>query len=144
MSDLTYTITKTFQVIEPTSLKLMLSGVLSILFFFFGNLYTDALIAILMLMIFDTVFGIAAAYYEGSPITSRQFSRSVIKGVVYFMGISAGYFADLTVPFDIIQGTMIAFVGVTEFISILENMGRLGYQTPKKLLNQLKDYQSNK
>ena len=39
---------------------------------------------------------------------------------------------------------MVAFVGITEFISILENIGRLGYQTPKKLLNQLKEYRDNK
>jgi phage-related holin len=60
------------------------------------------------------------------------------------MSISAGYFADITIGWNLIQSVMVGFIGVTEFISILENMGRMGYQTPKKLLNQLKDFQSQK
>ena len=131
-------------IVEPNIAKIVLSVVLSTLFFLFGNLYTEALIAIAMLMIMDTIFGMMAVYVEGGQITSRRFSRVLIKGIVYFSAISAGYFADLTIPLNFIQGTMVAFVGTTEFISILENIGRMGYQTPKKLLNQLKDYRDNK
>lgn len=129
--------------LELTTIKLVASAaVLST--FFFGDFHQQAIIAIVMLMVFDTFLGMMAAWQEGHPITSRKFSRVVQKGVVYFMGVSAGYFADLTIGWQVIQATMIAFIGVTEFISILENMGRLGYQTPKKLLNQLKDFQSQK
>lgn len=130
--------------VEPNIAKVVLSGVLSVLFFLFGSLYTEALIAITMLMLMDTIFALMAVYHEGGEITSRRFSRVLVKGIVYFSAISAGYFADLTIPMNFIQGTMVAFVGVTEFISILENIGRMGYQTPKKLLNQLKDYRDNK
>lgn len=131
-------------VVHPTGLKIIVSIILSVAFFLFGHLYTDALVAIVMLMLFDTILGVSAVYEEGEHVSSRKFSRVVTKGLVYFSSISAGYFADLTIPFNFIQGTMIAFIGVTEFISILENMGRLGYQTPKKLLNQLKEYRDNK
>ncbi len=110
----------------------------------FGDFYNDALLGITILMVMDTILGVSASYVEGTPISSRRFGRAVVKGAIYFMAISAGYFADLTIPFDIIQGTMIAFVGVTEFISILENIGRMGYETPKKLLNQLKEYRDSK
>lgn len=144
MTELAYTLQKIQQLIEPSSLKVLAAGILSVGFFMFGHLYTDALIAIVMLMVLDTIFGIAATYHEHGEITSRRFSRAVIKGIVYFSSISAGYFADLTIPFNFIQGTMIAFVGVTEFISILENMGRMGFQTPKKLLNQLREYRDSK
>lgn len=144
MNELAYITSKTALIAEPTTIKIGLSVFLSVLFFFFGNLYTEALVAIMMLMLIDTVFGMAATYHEGNPITSRRFSRALLKGIVYFSAISAGYFADLTVPFNAIQGTMIAFVGVTEFISILENIGRMGYQTPKRLLNQLKDFKNSK
>ena len=133
-------------IIEPSLLKIAASFVLGFLFLF-GDFHTQGIIAVLMLMIFDTILGVTATYQEGQAITSRKFSRVVQKGVVYMMAISAGYFADLTVAgsgVQIIQPTMIAFVGITEFISILENMGRLGYKTPKKLLNQLKDFQSQK
>lgn len=133
-------ITSTF---EPTVAKLIVT-LLVVLIFLVGEVHTQALVAIVMLMIIDTGFGLAAAWKEKAPITSRRFSRVIQKGIVYFMAVSAGYFADLTIGYHFIQATMIGFIGVTEFISIIENMGRLGYQTPKKLLNQLKDFQSQK
>ena len=130
-------------VIEPTIVKFIATALLAFAFLF-GDFHTEAITAVLMLMIFDTILGVMATYSEGQAITSRKFSRVVQKGLVYFMSISAGYFADLTIGWTVIQTTMIAFIGVTEFISILENMGRLGYQTPKKLLNQLEDFKSQK
>lgn len=138
-----YLIEKTSAVFEVNTLKVVVSTTLSVFFFLFGNLYTDALVAITMLMIIDALLGVWASRMEGKPITSARFADSVKKGIVYFMAISAGYFADLTVPFNAIQATMVGFVGVTEFISILENAGRMGYQTPKKLLNQLRDFQKH-
>lgn len=147
MTSFTDIITTTF---EPNSMKVVSSVVVTFAFFF-GDLHDSAILAVAMLMIFDAVTGVMAAWYEGKPITSRRFASSVRKGIVYFIAISAGYFTDQTMatslPFvdgHTIQSVMIAFIGVTEFSSILENMGRLGYQTPKKLLNQLKDFKSKK
>jgi len=130
-------------VVEPTIVK-GLTSVALLIVFLIGDFYTQGVLAVLMLMVFDTILGLMATWYEGQALTSRKFSRVVQKGVVYFLGISAGYFADITIGWQLIQATMIAFIGVTEFISIMENMGRMGYQTPKKLLNQLKDFQSQK
>lgn len=127
----------------PTITKVAVSVAIGISFFF-GHLYNDAIVALMMLMFFDTVLGIGATLYEGKAITSRKFSRVLHKGIVYLSSISAGYFLDQTIPFAMAQSSMIGFVAVTEFISILENMGRMGFQTPKKLLNQLKDFQSKK
>jgi len=129
--------------IEPTLIKLLATAVLAFMFLF-GDLHTQGVIAVLMLMLFDTIMGVMASWQEGHPITSRRFSRIVQKSIVYLIAISAGYFTDTTIGITITQATMIAFIGVTEFISILENMGRMGYQTPRKLLNQLKDFQSLK
>ncbi len=130
-------------VFEPTLVKIVTSALLAFTFFF-GDFHTQGVIAVMMLMLFDTILGVMATYSEGQPITSRKFSRVVQKGTVYFIAISAGYFTDQTIGWQVIQATMIGFIGVTEFISILENMGRMGYQTPKKLLNQLKDFKSQK
>lgn len=140
MLDIISIISTTF---APTVTKLLASSGLFILFLV-GPLYHDAIIAVIMLMIIDTILGIAAVIYEGKAITSRKFSRVLHKGIVYLMSISAGHFVDLTMPVPIAQSTMIGFIAVTEFISILENMGRMGYHTPKKLLNQLRDFQSQK
>lgn len=141
---ITYATAKMSALAEPTTLKLGVAGVMSVVLFLFGNLYHDALVAIIMLMAIDFVLAVSAAKRNGDPITSRKASRSLIKGIVYLSAISAGYFADQTVPGAFMQGSMVAFVGVTEFISILENVGRLGYATPRRLLNQLYDYQKNK
>jgi phage-related holin len=122
----------------------IVASIIVIFLFFFGDFHSQGIIAILMLMTFDTYLGVQASWIEGQPITSRRFSRVVQKGIIYLMAISAGFFTDITIGWHVVQSTMIAFIGVTEFISILENMGRLGYQTPKKLLNQLKDFQSTK
>ena len=129
--------------LEPTLLKFVVAGIMAFSFLF-GDLYTQGVMAVLILMIFDTIMGVMCAYREDQPITSRKFSRVVQKGFVYMLTISSAYFADVTIGWNLIQATMIGFIGVTEFISILENAGRLGYQTPKKLLNQLKDFQSLK
>lgn len=118
-------------------MKLLTTGAVSLASFLFGEVYHDAIVAIVMLMTIDTILGMAAALKENQALTSRRFGRAVVKGIVYLTAVSAGYFADLTIPYNFIQSTMVGFVGVTEFISILENMGRLGYKTPKKLLNQL-------
>lgn len=140
---LLYIVDKTSAVFEVNTLKVVVSVLLSVFFFFFGNLYTDALVAIVMLMALDAFLGVWASKREGAAITSSRFADSVKKGIVYFMAISAGYFVDLTVPLDLVQATMVGFVGVTEFISVLENAGRMGYSTPKKLLNQLRDFQKH-
>ena len=130
-------------IIEPSILKLATTALIAFSFLF-GDFYTQGLIAVLMLMIFDTILGLMATWHEGQPITSRKFSRVLQKGIVYFLAISSGYFADITIGWQLIEAAMIGFIGVTEFLSIMENMGRMGYQTPKKLLNQLENFKSLK
>jgi phage-related holin len=126
------TLTKLF---DHSLLKVMVGLTIS---FLFGSLYNEALMAIVILAVMDVLTGLTATYHEDKPVSSRRFMRKVYSLTVYLLAISAGYFADLTIPGSFIQGTMIAFVGCTEFLSILENIGRMGYQTPQKLLNTLK------
>lgn len=129
---------------EPTLLKAIMAILVSAGFFLFGDLHTQGIIAVLMLVMFDTIFGVISAYTNGVQITSRRFSRIVQKSVVYLLAISAGYFTDITIGWHLVQSTMIAFIGVTECISILEKMGQLGYATPQKLLNQLEGFKATK
>lgn len=123
----------------PSVAKILTSFCIATSTFLFGNTYDEALIAIVMLMIFDFIFGLSASKYEGTPITSRRGMHGIIKGLVYFSAIASAHFVDHTIPFELVQSTMMGFVAVNEFISILENIGRLGYETPKKLLNQLRE-----
>lgn len=144
MEHIHYIIHKANALFEPSIAKMVASILIASSSFLFGDIYHQALTAIVMLMVMDTILGVAAAYANNEVITSRRFANSVVKGIVYFTAISASYFADITIPYNFIQSTMIGFVGITEFISILENIGRLGYKTPKKLLNQLHSEYVNK
>lgn len=145
MEYLQYSLNKIATLAEPSVLKVIVSLLIAISTFFFGHLYNEALQAVVMLMVLDTILGVAAAKVSGEVISSKRFARSIVKGIIYLTSISAGFMADQTIPFAFIQSTMIGFVGVTEFISILENIGRMGYKTPKKLLNRLEEeYLTNK
>jgi len=119
-------------------IKLLVACLLTLFTFFFGELHTQAIMAVVMLMIFDFWTGIIASRQEGRPITPRVAMRSVLKSGVYMLTISAAFFLDSTIPLTFAETTVIGFVAVTEFISIMENTGRMGFATPKKLLNQLR------
>jgi phage-related holin len=96
----------------------------------------NGVIAVLILYVIDTITGVMASRHEGYK---ANYFRAVEKGTVYFMALSAGYFADQTIPFTLIQVTLIGFIGMTEFVSILENISRLGVPVPKKLLKHIRE-----
>lgn len=123
-------------------IKTFAAALLSVTGFLFDGLLREAMLALLILLIFDFITGVAAAKREGQEISSHSAFRTAVKIAVYFLLISAGRMAEATIgstlPF--IDEAVLAFLGVTELISILENVGRLGYAVPLKLLNKLKDY----
>lgn len=125
--------------------KLGLTTGLALMSFFIGEVYQDAVIAVMMLMLFDTITGVYASKLEGNIITSKRFVNKVRQSVMYLLAISAANFLDQTVPGQLVQFATIGFVAGTEFISIIENIGRMGYRTPQRLLNQLKaEYESKR
>lgn len=134
---------KTFGHIE---IKVIASGIVSCLGFLFDNLLKEAMLALLILIIFDFVTGIGASKKEGKIISSNNAVRTAFKTALYFMVISSGRLAEHAthhiLPF--IDETIISFLAVTELISILENTGRLGFAIPQKLLNRLKEYRDEK
>lgn len=132
------------KLVEIPLLKVVIAFALTFASFMLGDLYTTEVIAVVMLMVFDFVTGIAATVFEGNAIRSKRMAHSVVKCVVYFMAISAGKFLDASLPGEFAQYATIGFVATTEFISILENIGRMGFQTPKKLLNQLRENLTSK
>ena len=129
--------------LNPDPLKMM-AFLAGLPVFFLGDLHNEPLIALVMLIVFDTITGIIASKYEGKEITSKRFANVIAKATFYFIAISSAHFIDDILGFEMAQYTMIVFIGVTEFISILENVGRLGYQTPQRLLNSLRDIQQSK
>lgn len=127
-------------------LKTLVAAGLSVVGFLFDGLLREAMLALLILLVFDFITGVAAAKREGKEISSHTAFRTAVKIAIYFLLVSSGRMAELatseSLPF--VDEAVIAFLGVTELISILENVGRLGYAVPLKLLNKLKDFRDNK
>lgn len=134
------------KMLQGFELKLLVGLGLSALSFLFDSVYTDAMIALLILLVFDFLTGIAAQKKNGHPIESAKVFRSAKKTAMYFLLISAGHLAETGTQkvLPIIDETIIGFLAVTELISILENAGYLGYAVPQKLLNQLEKYRYDK
>lgn len=114
--------------------------------FSFDATQEKALIAIAIMIVFDFVTGIWSAKLSGEEIKSAKVFRSATKCVIYFGFISAAHLAGIAFPFidGISDETVIAFLALTELISIMENIGKMGFAIPKKMLNKLQDMRDDK
>lgn len=121
-------------------IKCFATGALVATEFFVDGVLVKAMIAVFFLVIFDWITGIFAAKASGLPIKSSKIIRTPIKIVVYFMLISGARIAEYSLPAGIhfLDETVIAFLALTELISVIENTGTMGYAVPKKLLSVLK------
>lgn len=120
--------------------KIVVAIVFSVFSFFFDPTKTVALAALLALIIFDTITGVSASYKLGIPIESRKMLRSAIKVCFYFLFVSAGHLCQYILGSILpIETTVIAFLALTELVSIIENLGKLGYSVPQHLLLKLKN-----
>lgn len=144
--EVSYLETLLIKIVKGPLFKLLVGLVLGIISFLYDKIYIDAMVAILLLIIFDFITGIAAQKKNGHPILSTKVFRTCKKIVVYFLLISAGYLAETATQriLPILDETVMAFLGVTELISILENVGKMGYAIPQKLLNQLNKFKDEK
>lgn len=132
--------------LENGQVKFVISSGLTIWVFLFGDLHTEAIQALVMLFLMDILTGIIASrFFEGGTINSQAGYRGIKKFLIYFLAISAARFTDITIGAGtVVQTTMIMYIGTNEFISILENIGRMGYGTPKKLLGDIKKLRDSK
>lgn len=103
-----------------------------------------AYVAIFCLIIIDFLTGVGAAKYRGVQIKSAKIFRTAVKILTYFGALAAGHLLEATIGFNVgADDILIVFFGATEFISILENMARLGFKTPERLLNMAQDIRDN-
>ncbi|MCK5018420.1 MAG: phage holin family protein [Candidatus Peribacteraceae bacterium] len=112
--------------------------------FLFDSLQREALIALLVLIVFDFFSALLVSYKLGEAIHSSKVFRTALKTTVYFVLISAGFLVEKAIPIGMIDDIIIGFLAVTELISIMENAAKAGYSTPKGLLNTLRDYNKKK
>jgi len=109
--------------------------------FLFAGLSTKALVALLVLIVIDYVVAIWHAKQNNELISSKLSLKTPIKMLVYYTMIASGHMVEygLPEPMQYLDDTMLTFLLVTELISILKHFGNLGYKTPSKLINNLKE-----
>lgn len=113
--------------------------------FFFDSLHIEAMTALFFLIIADFVFGLIASYQAGIEIKSAKILRSAMKTAVYFIMISGAFLVETAgIGFLPLDETVIAFLAATELISLIENTANMGFATPKRLLNKLKNFTGEK
>ena len=131
---------------KDVTVKCVATGGLVIAEFFFDSLLAKSMIALLFLIIIDWITGIVAARVSGEVVKSSKILRTPIKIAIYFMLITTARLSEYSLP-DVIgylDETVIAFLALTEMISVIENAGKMGYAIPKQLLNKLKSWRDEK
>lgn len=130
---------------ESFSIKALLGAVLSILAYLFDPTQHAALLALFILTLADFCFGVTASRKEGQPLRSSKVRRTAIKMTVYFAIVAMTRITENAIPLlSFMDETLVGFLAATELLSILENVGRMGYAVPAKLTKILGDYTQNK
>lgn len=123
---------------EFFALKFWPSIVVPVFTILFGVENEVILRALLILVIFDFITGIISARQSNQPIKSKTAVRSAFKLAMYGLLISAAHLTEQITPIaTFIEEAVITFLAITELISIIENVGKMGYAIPKKLLQKL-------
>lgn len=121
--------------------KLPLSMLSTVIAFLIGAENGMLFAALVVLITFDLVTGgIFVPFKTGVPIESVKILKTVSKLVAYSLFVSAAYLTESIVPgTTFLDITALSYLALTEFVSIMENLGNLGYAMPNRLLNRVKD-----
>lgn len=126
---------------DHLSAKVVSSVVFTLGTFFFAGLSSKALVALLVLIIIDYVTAIWNQHREGHLISSKLSIKTPIKVLAYYTMIASGHLVEYGIPAQVqfIDDTILTFLLITEFLSVLRHFSSLGYKTPSKLINQLRE-----
>src|SRR5688500_7891524 len=120
-------------------IKIAGAGLFSVYAFLFGVDVPHVLMGLVTLTAIDFVTAIAAAKKTGEAIQSAKALRSAFKIWVYSLLTIAANLADVSLlasSFPInIKMLLLAYLSVSELISILENASKANISTPARLLN---------
>lgn len=113
--------------------------------YLFGLENQSMVSAVLVLVVFDFITAIISKYRIGEVIESRKALKSATKTVIYGIFLSSAHLTGTVLPAgELLDGIAASFLAITEFISIIENIGKMGYVMPKKLLNRLYELRDEK
>jgi phage-related holin len=139
-NNFTYLINLAGNVCKDVFLKCAGTGILVISEFLVDDVLAKAMLGLLILILFDWVTGTMAARHTGDHIKSAKIFRTPVKIVVYFMLVTGARISEYSLPdmVHFIDETVVAFLTLTEMISLLENTGKMGYPIPIKILKKLR------
>jgi toxin secretion/phage lysis holin len=124
-----------------SALKVPICFIMAGIAIFFGVENQSAIMALTVLVSFDLLMGVIAAYHAKEEITSRRMLKSGSKYATYLVLCSAAFLTESIIPgVTLIDQAMVSYLAVTELISIMENASKLGFSVPTALLNRLKNY----
>ena len=106
--------------------------------FSFGTIGFKIVTAVILLIIIDTITGIIGAFKQKEEISSKRFFDSVIKLIFFPMIIAAASITQTATGADMLMLPQLVagYLAVHEFLSIVENFGKIGYVIPQKILNK--------
>lgn len=115
-------------------------GAIGILLFQFsyGTIGFSIVAAVILLIIIDTITGIIGAYKQKQPISSRRFFDSIVKLLLFPMIIAAASITQTALGTTVLflPQVVAGYLAMHEFLSIVENFGKIGYKIPQKVLNR--------
>lgn len=96
----------------------------------------DSMVKILLIFIaLDYISGMIASIIE-HKLSSKVGFKGVAKKVLILMLVVIGHQVDILLGFTILRSAIISFYIANEIISILENVNRMGLETPE-ILNMI-------
>lgn len=115
-------------------------GAIGILLFQFsyGTIGFSIVAAVILLIIIDTITGVIGAYKQKQPISSRRFFDSIVKLLLFPMIIAAASITQTALGTTVLflPQVVAGYLAMHEFLSIVENFGKIGYKIPQKVLNR--------
>lgn len=124
--------------VTGTWLKVPLAIAAGVVEYLIGADNKASMAALLVLIGFDLATAIMAKFKIGEEIESRKILKTATKTVAYALMASGAHLAEKIVPGPtFLDSAVISFLALTELISIIENVGKMGYAIPQKLLNKI-------
>lgn len=102
--------------------------------------YHDKVSLVLAFVALDTITGVLKSHKKHT-LSSSGFFRFALKILVYFVLLATGSLLDKAIPvteYVSALSVMVAFLCITEALSVLENISDLGYSVPTKIISVLR------
>lgn len=127
---------KLSHLVQAFPIKIIFTSIISYFTYCFDGKYT-ILGSLFALIVFDTFTGVWCAV-KAKEVSSRGFYRTTVKCLVYFIMLIVARIVDKSVLIPFASTIMDSFLVVTEAISILENISKLGFMVPQVIISKLK------